>query len=74
LCLGKSRTYSVGGADDATTGAVIEEEESLLEESPLRRIVFILDMYLLNLFFSPPVAGASVAGVVSGPAMSFDER
>jgi hypothetical protein len=60
-------TYSGGGAaDDATTGAAIDDDESFLE-SPLRRIVFILETTLLNLFFS---VGGSVAGMVPALAMS----
>ncbi len=44
-----------------TTG-VMDDEDCLLE-SPLRRIVFILDTYLLNPFFSPVVVGTAVDGV-----------
>jgi hypothetical protein len=66
-------TYSAGAAeDDATTGAVIEDEDCLLEESPLRRIVFILETILLKPFFSV-VAGASVGGLVAVPGVAMIE-
>jgi len=71
LVIRNASPYSAGvAADDSTIGVVIDEDESLLEESPLRKIDFILDMTLLSLFFSPPVAGASVAIVASVLAMS----
>jgi hypothetical protein len=66
-------TYSAGVVDDdATTGAVIEDEDSLLEESPLRKIVFILETILLKPFFSV-VAGASPDVLVAPPGVAIVE-
>jgi len=67
--------YSAGAArDNATAGAVIEDEDILLEESSLRRIVFILETNLLNPFFSV-VAGVAVsaAGLVAAAGVAMIE-